>query len=150
MYIKNTAGYYGDIRIVALFPNGDGATLQWTPSTGVTHYLMVNTHPVDLTKYLKDLTPGDIDTWDWEDCPGFSGTIPAINISMDARKDDEGTKSFKIVVGNTGTEAESDEFFVSNLTPEYYEFGLELDPGTGLPWTQVGFNAKQFGVKLIS
>lgn len=150
LYIKNTSGYYGDVRIIALFPNGDGATLQWNPSVGGPHYLMVNSHPVDLSTYLYDLTPDDIDTWDWEDCPGFSGTIPAINISMDARKDDEGTKSFKIVVGNTGTEAQSDEFFVSDVSPEYYEFGLETDPGTSAAWTQAGFNAKQFGVKLIS
>lgn len=150
LYIKNSANYYGDIRIIAIYPDGDGATLDWTPISGTDHYLMVNSHPVDLSKYLYTLTPGDIDTWDWQNVPGFSGTIKAVNISMDARKDDEGTKSFEIVVGNTGTEANSDEFFVSDLTPEYYEFSLEEDPATSLPWTQAGFNAKQFGIKLIS
>ena len=150
LYIKNTVGYYGDVRIIALYPNGEGDTLDWTPSTGTTHYTMVNSHPLDLTTWLDDKTPTDIDTWNWQDCPGFSGSIPAVNISMDARKDDEGTKSFKIVVGNTGSEAQSDEYFVGAVYPEYYEFGMELDPGTGLPWTQAGFNAKQFGVELIS
>lgn len=150
LYIKGSAGYYGDIRIIALFPDGDGATLQWTPNSGVVHFDRVNTHPVDYTKYLYEVLAGNIDTWDWEDCPGFSGTIKAINLSALARKDDEGTKSFKIVVGNTGSEAESDEFFVSDVTPEYYEYSLDEDPATSLPWTQAGFNAKQFGVKLIS
>lgn len=150
LYIKNTPGYYGDVRIIALYPNGEGDTLDWTPSTGTTHYTMVNSHPLDLSTWLDDKTPTDIDTWNWQDCPGFSGSIPAVNISMDARKDDEGTKSFKIVVGNTGSEAQSDEYFVGAVYPEYYEFGMELDPGTGLPWTQAGFNAKQFGVELIS
>lgn len=150
LYIKNAAGYYGDIRIIALFPDGDGATLQWTPNSGTVHFDRVNTHPEDLTKWLQDLTAGHIDTWNWQDCPGFSGTIKAVNISALARKDDEGTKSFEIVVGNTGTEAHSPEFFVSDATPEYYEYSLETDPATGLAWTQVGYNAKQFGIKLIS
>ena len=147
--MKDTTGYYGDIAIVGIFPNGDGGESDWTPISGSIHYLMVNSHPVDLSKYLFDLTPGDLDTWNWDDAPGFSGTIKAINIGMDARKDGEGTKSFEIVVGTTGTEAHSDEFFVSDLTPEYYEMGLETDPATGVAWTLAGFNAKEFGIKLI-
>jgi hypothetical protein len=67
-----------------------------------------------------------------------------------AQKDDEGTKSFKIVTGATGTDAQSDEFFVSSANPEYYEFSLKLDPQTGLPWTAAGVNALIAGVKCIS
>lgn len=148
-YVKNTTGFYGDVRIIGLFPDGDGMVLDWTPISGTIHYLMVNSHPVDLTKYLFDITPNDIDTWNWQDAPGFSGTIKAVNIGMDARKDNEGTKSFKIVVGDLGTELLSDEYFVSDLTPEYYEMGMETDPATGVAWTVAGFNAKQFGVKVI-
>jgi hypothetical protein len=149
IYIKDAAGYYGDIRIIALYPNGDVVT-GWTPSAAGTHYTLVNEHPADEdVTYVKTATANLQDIYDWQDCPGFSGTIKAIDISALARKDDEGTKSFKIVVGDTGTEAASDEFFVSD-TYEYYEYGLETDPATGLAWTQAGFNAKRFGVKLIS
>ncbi len=150
LYIKNEGGYEGDIRNVACFPNGDGGTLQWTPNSGSTHFDRVNSHPVDLTKWLETALANNIDIWDFDDLPTFSGQIVGINISVLARKDDEGTKSFKIVVGDTGTEASSDEFFVSDVTPEYYEFSLKLDPATGLAWTRTGFNAKKFGVKLIS
>lgn len=145
LYIKNATGYYGDIRVVALFPNGDGSASDWTPTAG-SHYQSVNTHPADLTNYVAASVVGDIDKWDWEDCPGFSGTIKAVNISMLARKDDEGTKSFKTITGTTV----SDDFFVSDVTPEYYEWSLEDDPAAGPGWTQVGFNATQWGVKLIS
>ena len=151
-YIKNESGYLGDERVFPVYPNGDGATLNWTPNSGTVHYDRVNTHPVDLTKWLETATPGDIDLWDFEDCPAFSGSLLAVNISVLARKDDEGTKSFKIVCASAAgaVEAESDEFFVSDTTSEYYEWSLKLDPATGLAWTQAGFNAKQFGVKLIS
>lgn len=149
-YMKNSVGYYGDIRIIALYPNGEGDTLTWTPDSGLVHYTEINTHPADITKFVKTATPGNIDTFNWEDIPTFSGTIKAVNMGFLANKDDEGTKSFEIVFGNTGTEEHSVEFFVSSDAPEYYEHSNELDPATGLIWTQVGWNAKQVGVKLIS
>ena len=148
-YIKNTSGYYGDVNFIPIYPNGDVIT-EWTPSTGSSHYVLIKTAPADLTKNINTATINNRDIFDWDDCPGFSGTLKAINIRFLARKDDEGTKSFKIVTGDTGTEDASAEKFVSDVTEEYYEHSLENDPATGLPWTQVGFNAKRFGVKLIS
>jgi hypothetical protein len=149
-YFKNSSGYYGDIRIIALYINGEGDTLQWTPQTGTVHYVMVNTHPADVTKYVETATPGNIDTYNWEDIPSFSGTVKAVNMGFLANKNDEGTKSFEIVFGNTGTEEHSVDFYVSSDTPEYYEHSNELDPATGLAWTQAGWNAKQAGIKLIT
>lgn len=152
LYTKNAAGYYGDERVFACYPNSDGPTLTWTPNSGVTHWDRVSTHPVDLTKWLSTATVGNIDLWGFDDCPVFSGAINAVNIRVLAQKTDEGTKSFKIVCANpAGTVLiESQEFFVSNSTPEYYEFSLETDPATGLAWTQSGFNATLWGVHLIS
>lgn len=150
LYIKNEAGYEGDIKNVPLYPASDGGILQWTPNSGAVHFDRVNTHPVDITKFLSTATPGDMDLWGFDSLPSFSGTIVGINISVLAQKDDEGTKSFKIVVGTTGTDAQSDEFFVSSNNPEYYEFSLKLDPNTGLPFTQAAINALIVGVKCIS
>jgi hypothetical protein len=150
LYIKNEAGYEGDIKNVPLYPASDGGLSAWTPNSGTTHFSRVNTHPVDITKFLSGATPGDFDLWGLDALPAFSGTIVGINISVLAQKDDEGTKSFKIVVGTTGTDAQSDEFFVSSNNPEYYEFSLKTDPNTGLAWTQAAINALIVGVKCIS
>lgn len=147
IYIKNEAGYEGDIRAIPAYPSGDGGTLQWTPQSGTDHFAMVDTHPVDLTKWLATATPGHMDLWTVV-LPSFSGSIVAVNISVLARKDDEGTKSFKIVVGPTGTDALSDEFFVSDVTGEYYEFSLKLNPTTGLAF--VPGSTITIGVQLIS
>ena len=150
LYIKNEAGYEGDIRNYPLYPASDGAVLDWTPNSGVTHFNRVSTHPVDITKWLSTAAPGNIDLWGFDSLPVFSGTIVGINISVLAQKDDEGTKSFKIVVGAAGLDAQSDEFFVSNSNAEYYEFSLKNDPNTGLPWTQAAANALRVGVLCIS
>jgi hypothetical protein len=73
LYIKNEAGYEGDVRIVPIYPAGDGGTLQWTPNSGTVHFDRVNTHPVDVTKFLKTATPGNIDLWTFDTLPAFSG-----------------------------------------------------------------------------
>ncbi len=148
-YIKNNTGYYGDIEITALTPNGDVIT-DWTPSTGSVSYVLVNSLPRDLTKFVSTAVIGNKVILDWQDCPGFSGTIKAINIRALLKKDDEGAKSVKIVTGDTGSERSSQEFFVSDVSAEYYEDSMEVDPATGLAWTQAGFNAKRFGLELIS
>jgi hypothetical protein len=111
------------------------------------HFDRVDTHPVDLTKWLETATPGDIDLWGFT-LPSFSGTVPAVNIRVLVQKDDEGTKSFKIVLGPTGTDAESDEFFVSSNDPEYYEFSLKQNPVTGIDWAPG--DTIDIGVKCIS
>lgn len=147
IYIKNEAGYEGDVRNVPMYPASDGGILDWTPNSGGVHFDRVNTHPVDRTKWLETATPGDIDLWGFT-LPSFSGTIPAINIRVLVQKDDEGTKSFKIVVGPTGTDATSDEFFVSSNNPEYYEFSLKQNPVTGLDW--VPGDSIDIGVECIS
>lgn len=150
IYLKNEAGYDGDTHIVALYPASDGGILQWTPNSGLVHFNRVNSHPVDITKWLQTATPGNIDLWGFDSLPVFSGTIEGINISVLAQKDDEGTKSFKIVTGATGTDFQSDEFFVSATNPEYYEAYLKTDPQTGLAWTQAGVNALKAGVLCVS
>lgn len=147
LYIKNEAGYEGDPRVVPKYPEADGLITDWTPNSGSTTFDRVDTHPVDLSKWIETATPNDIALWTMT-LPSFSGTIPAINFSVLARKDDEGTKSFKIVFGPAGTDAESDEFFVSDVTPEYYEWSIKTDPTTGSPWAPGG--TITWGVKLIS
>lgn len=146
LYIKNEAGYEGDPKVIPAYPSGDGGTVQWTPQSGTSHFAMVDTHPVDLTKWVETTGTNNIDLWQFV-LPN-SGPIVAINFSVLARKDDEGTKSFKIVCGPGGTDTLSDEFFVSDVTPEYYEFSLKLDPSTGSAWTPGGTITA--GVKLIS
>jgi len=133
--------YGGDVKIIAVRPNGDVIT-QWTPTGGGPSYTQVNEDfsDFDATK-LSDIL-------DWQDIPGFAGTIQGIQASMNAKKDDEGLRTFKTVTGDTGSEEQSDEFFLSD---DYvcYRTCQDVDPATGLPYTQAGFNAKRFGVRVI-
>lgn len=153
-YIHNTGGavpgYWGDLRILKVVPNGDTAQADWTPNSGSVHYDRVHELPKDDdVTYLADGTAGNKDSWDWEDLSPLTGVIRTVQLSVAARKDDEGSKSFRTGVGATVSEAVSDTFAV-NDSYIYYHFNWDLDPATGLAWTIANFNAKQFGIEVVS
>jgi hypothetical protein len=148
LYFNSAANTFrGDVKILGVRPNGDVVS-QMTPTGGGAHYTQVNEEFSDSdTTTVSDSVVGHQDIWDWEDIPGFSGTIQAIQVSINARKDDEGSRAFEIVTGDTGTEAASPDFYVADdyvccHTPQ------DVDPATGLAYTRAGFNAKRFGVKI--
>ena len=153
-YIHNgtgdVPGYWGDIKILRVVPNGDTAQADWTPKTGVVHYDQVHEIPKDDdTTYVATGVAGNKDSWDWENLSPLTGVIRTVQLSAAARKDDEGSKSFRTGVGATLSEAQSDTFNI-NDSYVYYHFNWDVDPATGLPWTIPNFNAKQFGIELMS
>jgi len=142
--------WMGDIKIQPIFPASDTATIQWTPSPGAAHWNMLNEVPPDEdTTYVKSSTVGQQDIYNWQSIPGFTGTIQGVVLSFRARKDDEGTKQFKQVVGAGGASQSSDTFSVGDEYI-YYHFAYDLDPATFALWTQAGFNGTPFGVNLVA
>ncbi len=150
IYLNTTAdSFRGDIKIIAVRPNGDVVT-DWTPTGGGASYTQINEDYSDFdTTRITDATIGHKAIFDWEDIPSFSGTIEAVQISVNAKKDDEGLRTIKTETGDTGTEAASDEIFLSD---DYvcYHTPQDVDPATGLPYTRAGFNAKRYGWEVIS
>lgn len=148
---STNTGTFGIVEIDAYpLPNGDGGVLQWTPLGGSgAHYSEINTLPAngDLN-YVFSATPGNRDSYNWQDIVSFSGTIKSVQLSYSARSTDEGLRSFQSTIGNTGTEQQGTEFGLPN-DYIYFHQAFDLDPATALPWTRVGFNAKQFGIGLV-
>lgn len=149
VYFNKTANSFrGDIKIIGRRPDGDVIT-DWTPTGGGTSFDQINEQYSDFdTTRITSPTPGDQAIFDWQDIPGFSGTIQAVQISVLAKKDDEGLRTIKIVTGDTGTEATSDEIFLSDDYVVYHT-PQDVDPATGLAYTQAGYNAKRYGVEVI-
>jgi len=153
-YIHNTGGavpgYWGDIQVLYVLPNGDTAQADWAPNSGAVHYDRVNELPKDDdTTYLADGTAAQKDAWDWQNLAALTGVVRTVQLSAAARKDAEGAKSFRTGVGATLSEALSDTFYV-NDSYIYYHFNWDLDPATGLAWTITNFNAKQFGIDVVA
>lgn len=154
LYIVDGTGatnttFLGDVKILALYSAADTATVQWTTSSGSAHWSLVNeTPPDDDSTYVKTNTVNNIDSYTPQTLAGFTGTIPFVHFLLLARKDDEGTRSFKHTVDSTPP-AVATEFFPSDEYT-YYHIAMDVDPTTTVAWTVTSFNARKFGIKLIS
>jgi hypothetical protein len=99
VYVKDTLGFLGERRVILCPPVSDGAPLNWTPSTGITHFNLVNEVPPDGdTSYVSSSTPGDIDTYGMLALPYAPAIIDAVQMSVYVRKDDAGTREVSVIV----------------------------------------------------
>jgi hypothetical protein len=148
---STNTGPFGVVEIDAYpLPDGDGGILQWTPLGGSgPQWSEINTLPApgDVS-YISSSTPGQRSSFTWQDIVSFSGTVKSVQLSYSARSNDEGIRSFQSTIGDTGTEQQGTEF---GLPADYIYFhqAFDVDPATGLAWTTLGFNAKQFGIGLV-
>lgn len=148
---STNTGPFGVVEIDAYpLPDGDGGILQWTPLGGTgAHFSEINVLPAPGdTAYVSSSTPGQKDSYTWQDIVSFTGTVKTVQISYSARSNDEGLRTFQSTIGNTGTEEQGTEFGLPN-SYIYFHQAFDLDPATGFPWTRLGFNAKQFGIGLV-
>jgi hypothetical protein len=131
-------------------PDGDGGILDWIPLGGTgTHFSEINQLPANGdTSYVQSLTPGARDSYTWENIVTFDGTIKTVQLSYSARATEEGIRTFQATIGDTGSEEQGEEFGLP-YDYLYFHHAFDLDPATGLPWTQPNFNAKQFGIGLV-
>jgi hypothetical protein len=141
-------GYYGDVRIGCIYPNGD-VLIPWN-ATGTPHYQQVNEHsPDDDATTISSATPGAIEVLDWEDIVTFDGTVKGVQFLIYAKKGGEGTRTIAHVTGDTGVESTGPDQYLSD-DYLYYIKEYDQDPNGPIDWTQVNFNAKRFGVSLTS
>lgn len=131
-------------------PNKDGGILDWIPDSGTVHFSRVNENPADAdSSYVKSSTIGAIDSWGWEDLTTLTDTISAVQLSIFAKTTDEGNRGFEGTIGPLGAEEQTQPFGLNN-DYTYHHQSFDLDPNGDIPWTPANFNAKEFGIKLIS
>ena len=146
LYIfDNTGGvnidFAGDSRMGCIYPRADIST-DWTPSTGSSHFNLVNEHICDddIT-YISSDTAGNHDEYNF-DLVTIVGEIVAAQFLICARKDDEGSRSLKGTMDNVAFTVE--EFI--NDSYVYYRKPFDLNP----PQDATTFNAHTWGVEVIS
>jgi hypothetical protein len=155
-YLNNAQGTtntdtFGIVEVDAYpLPDGDGGVLQWTPLGGFgTHFSQINVLPAPgLSSYVSSSTPGQRDSYTWQDIVSFSGTVKTVQLSYSAKATAEGLRTFQSTIGNTGSEEQGTEVGLPGDFV-YSHQCFDIDPATSLPWTRVGFNAKQFGIGLV-
>lgn len=130
----------GDLKILAIYPNGDAAPNDWTRNSGTNdHYTYVNEHaPDEDTTYLKSNTVNETEDFEWEDVAASVGTIKGYQYSLLVRKDNEGHRAIN------HTRDGSEEGTKIFLNDDYIYYHKPID-GDISPAT---FNARTHGFKV--
>lgn len=153
-YLLNQSGtedndFLGDIRIDPMLANADGTYQQLTPSTGTTHYNLIDDPTtIDTSDYVSGATPGLRDTYNFADIAHNPVTIFGIQLSYSALKDDAGARSIKSVTKSGATEVMGATLALGTGVQTVTEM-LVNDPNTGAKWTKAALNAAEFGVEVV-
>lgn len=158
LYLADTAGsapqndLMGDVRVDCYFPNSDGATLNFTPNSGTTHYNRVNeSTPDGDTTYNQDATANDVDLYGYQSMTHTPVTIFGTALNLIAEKDDAGVRSINFATRSGGTTYTGFSTSIALSASSYlcYQEVRQLDPATSAAWTKTGVNAAQFGPQAI-
>ena len=142
--VNNT--FLGDVKIGCIFPRQD-VTTQWTPSSGMAHFSLVNEHvPDDDTTYVYDNNIGDKDTYYFDNVSAFSGQIQGAQLCIYARKNDEGSRALRDIA-NAGAFVGANDIYLGD-TYSYHTVPYDTNPAGGGAFTPANINATDFGVKL--
>lgn len=138
--------FLGDIRVDARVPTGAGTSTGWTPSAGANWQCVDDAVPNDDTDYTQSSTVGATDTFVVQDAPSVGATILGVQHCLSLKKADAGLSIVVPVVRVGGTVYEG----TAVATGTSYAFGTQMmptDPSTGASWTEVNFNAAEFGYR---
>ncbi len=144
--------FLGDCSPVALLPNGNGTTNQFTGSDGnsVDNYLLVDEVPADDdATYVEDSTPGNQDLYAFDNLPRTPVAIFGVQTNIIAKKDDAGARSAKQITRSGVTVYDGDTHTLTQGSYENHECIIEQDPDTAAAWNEAGINAAEFGLETV-
>ena len=150
LYICDQTGstnndFLGDVRVDTLFPTADGNYSQFTPSTGSTHYVLVDETAPNTTDYNSGTTVNDRDSYALGNLTALvSQTVYGVQTNIAVLKDDAGAKSIASFVRSGSTNGDGASAGVG--TSQFYVRQIfEQDPAAVAAWTEATVNAAEIG-----
>lgn len=142
--------FLGDVRVDTLFPNAEGNFTQFTPSTGTTHYTLVDETAPNTTDYNDGATAGDRDSYALQNLSALtSQTVYGVQVNAAVLKDDAGAKSASTFVRSGGTNGDGATAALGT-SQAYVSQVYELDPNGSVAWTEASVNAMEAGVRVTA
>lgn len=147
-----SADWKNNPRAIGQLPTSDGGVLQWTCSTGTTHYQMVDDPtPGGDTDYVTDSTAGHRDTYGYPALSVGSGsTVYGVMLRLWARKDDAGARTLDGVARIGGVNYDNGSAFAVTSSYVPYEPKWTTDPSTAAAWSVAGVNGAELGPKEVA
>lgn len=127
--------FLGSSRVVRHALDGDGTPLQWTPSSAVDHYTLVDENGASASDYIETDVDGNRDDFNTQNFSG-TGTIFAIKVEAEAINTTGGTPKLLVRTDNASSA------YVITDTVNYAVFNHYEDVA--------GFDSLQCGVEFDS
>lgn len=151
-YILDSTGpnndFLGDCRVQDFLPTSDGTDIDFTASAGNRYACVDETLQNGDTDYVYSSTPGNKQTFNIADI-STTGTIVAVITTAFVRKDDAGSRSFKLRTRSGATVSDGPEISINNSNLAFQKIE-ENDPNTAAAWSPANFNAAEFGVLQVT
>lgn len=144
--------FLGDVRVDCYMPSGNGNSSQLVGSDGnsTDNYLLVDETPAnDDTDYVESANINDKDTYQFANMAHTPTAINGVQINMQAVKSDAGFRSIQSVIRSNGADTDGTAKPIGSGYVNYMQIA-EVDPDTSAAWTQSGFNAAEFGMKVAA
>lgn len=149
LYLYNDSNQHGVKIIGVLTPESDGANLELTPSTGLTHFDKVNETTLDQVDWLTGSTVGLFDDLGLSDLPAGSIAVDGVQLVSYAAKSDAAARATKL-----GLKSGGDVGFTPNhvlaTTPSIRHSILPNDPNTGVPWTYDALQDSELRIEIAA
>lgn len=137
-----------DTRIDHRLPTGAGNSAQFTPSAGA-NWACVDDPTFNATDYVESATAGHKDTYAFGDITHSPPAIFAVVLTAVAQKDDAGARSLKLIARSGGTDYAGAATTLNQGANVRVVDVREVDPATGVAWTQSGYNACEPGFENV-
>jgi hypothetical protein len=137
----------GDFRVVTLWPDGAGHHTDLTPDPTAANYTRVNTQAQnDATRNFSD-TPGDKDTYTYDDLPHDDVAVHCVSHSPRVRKEDAGLGSGRALLRTGSTDFHGPDLILST-SAQWFPTIWSANPDTLLPWEAVDIDAIEAGLEV--
>lgn len=139
--------FLGDRRCRLRMPTGDSTPITMTPSSGSSHFAMVDEVPNTTdTDYNGADTVSEEDRFTYDDLPSTVALISALKVTSRWRKDDAGGCSLRNKL-KSGATTVSGVTYNPGTTYTYESDTYETDPNTGAAWARTPANDVITGVE---
>ena len=145
--VWGTGGYLGDCRVEWLAPNADTAVEEWSLSTGVDSYALVDEVPPNTTDYLytdTDAQETELELADWDDT---DKTPLCVTAWARAYEDAATAESLRIGVDSGGVDDITEYIMTDNWL--YYSHFMNENPDGPAPWDNAAIDALKHRIESV-
>jgi hypothetical protein len=146
IYIADGLVFLGPLKVSTLRPASDTTTIDWIPSTGTTHYNLLNETPANTATYVSSNTANASDLYAIDTLDASVVGIQGIQIEGLVNLDANGSESLRIQCDSNGSQVD-ETFTVTDIDPIAYSIVLENDPDTSALWLPSAIDLLQVGIK---